>query len=94
MATFTPNPDSLGFKLGRALGWTAAQATQRSSQAVEATGEFGRNVVAGTRTGYRVTTADLKRARAQALLAEALAIEAKEQPAPAAAPAPTVIVSA
>ena len=88
MATaFSPDRNSLGFRIGRAIGWTGAQAVQRTEQAVEATGSFGRNVVAGTREGYRITSDDVKRARAAKLLGVPVEALPKAEPAPVAAPA-------
>lgn len=64
MADFIADTSSLGFKLGRALGWTGAQVTQRGKQAVEATGDFGRNVSAGASTQYATTKQSIAAARA------------------------------
>lgn len=63
-APFVANPQSLGFKVGRAIGWTAAQTVQRSQQLAEASGDFGRNVAAGTSAQYADTTQSLAAARA------------------------------
>lgn len=65
MADFIADPSSVGYKLGRALGWTGAQVTQRGKQAVEATGDFGRNVSAGASSQYTTTKEAIALARAK-----------------------------
>jgi hypothetical protein len=68
------NQSSFGFKLGRAVGWTGAQAVRRSVQVAEATGDFGHNVVAGASQQYDDTNKSLAAKRA-AYYAELAGVE-------------------
>ena len=57
---------SLGIKVGRAFGITAAYAAQGAKTALSSTGQFGRDVRTGAKQGYEEKHAMFAAARAAA----------------------------
>ncbi len=85
---------SLAFRLGRAAGWVGAQTVQRTAQAAERTGVVGREFVAGAKSQYGATSADIRAARAAYYARKAAELGGKAEPHPVPAPAPAVEVVA
>lgn len=55
---------TIGTTIGRAIGASAAYVGHGAIQAASYTGQFGRDVVAGTREGYQAKASELAAARA------------------------------
>lgn len=58
---------SIGTTLGNAIGATAAYTKHGAIKAAQATGQFGSDVLAGTKDGYTTKDAELAARRAAAL---------------------------
>lgn len=74
-ASNTNTNTSFGIKVGRALGNGAAYAVHGVAMAAQASGQFGRDVVAGATDQYAVKAAELHAARVAAVLAHRAARE-------------------
>lgn len=66
---------SLAITIGRGIGYAAAATAHGAIVAANASGQFGKDVIAGTQAGYADHSARLAELRANRPVAQAIAIE-------------------